>query len=399
MSTINNSLKSYTVIEDYSPFPENIPSKNESKILSQKDITPNKKVLSNEVNTDENGIEDFFFINPKENDDKDWVMLDKSNDYSSSIEKSDKKSLFNPLDYQTNEIIFEGPSDKVEPKILDNIFTSTKKGSIFSSFMDTIYSTSKIVISSINYGGEIIKDLESEGYDYQSSPTLKNLNQMNQLDSSSIVVLDNILKKTNDEKKFFISTLGIPSNSQIKHALYTNQRIIIPVVLIGGVLKRGLYSRDHITTLIIDPEKKQIIFLDSKGTTITDLKNQKIKENNFSDKESALTIYELFKRIIQQIKDNNPQEKKWTLYQNIRQYQYDSYNCGVHFLHYAISYVENGEISSHLENISLIRKFRKEFIEKIRTYSPKIFPIKPSTKSIVPFEFEIDEEEIENEQK
>lgn len=244
----------------------------------------------------------------------------------------------------------------------------------------SIINTLTLIYYTIHDGGKIY-NTEYELDNQNAISTVNNLNSMKQLSGSSIIVLDDLLQNKNEH---FISTNGIPNDQEIKEAIQKNKRIIIPVVLKGGFFTRGIYSRDHITTLIIDPNKKKIIYIDPKGKTLFDHKSQKVKKliNSQEKNPETLTVEEIFKNIITQIKTQNPEKddktpETWSLLQNVEHYQYDGYNCGVHFLHNAKEYASTGEIPSQLKNLEEIRRCRKKIIDDIT----KNFPSENNTSN------------------
>ena len=171
-------------------------------------------------------------------------------------------------------------------------------------------------------------------------------------------------------KEFFLSKKGIPTVDEFQNALAANKKIIIPLVLKGGLFKRGIYSRDHITTLIIDPNAKKIIYIDPKGETLYDHRSHKVLMN--FDDQTTKTVTEVFTQVLENIlmtKINPPRGSEiswtldsWKLEQNRGSLQGDGYNCGIYFFHNAFEYVTTGKIPEQLKGLDKIRECRGSFI-------------------------------------
>ena len=147
-----------------------------------------------------------------------------------------------------------------------------------------------------------------------------------------------------------------------KHLLNTDQKgkQFIPLVI------KGIF-RDHITFLGIDYENNKIIFYDPKGYTLKDYEHCKIANyaevgfsknmtniTEFTKKNVAELVNGLFEIFVNQ--------KDWELVQNAREYQKDSYNCGVHFYNAVREFKKDSEnvFTNVLETRSDITQTRVE---------------------------------------
>lgn len=219
----------------------------------------------------------------------------------------------------------------------------------------------------IHDGGKIYKKEEElpvlSDENLNDKIVIGQLNEMKLLGDNSVYVLKNTLPRMASGKIF----ISIPTQAEFKERLTANTPIIIPVVFKG--FTRGIYSRRHITTLIIDPIKHEIIYIDPKGKTLADHASHAALKNLNQPNGETLTIAQVFERTIDVIKQHElgKTEEKWTLIQNRRQDQTDGYNCGVYFLHNAISYAENGSLPvKQLKCLADIRSSRRALIEMSR---------------------------------
>lgn len=281
------------------------------------------------------------------------------------------KGLFNTL-----RVTYYSLRDKgeVEPK------DKEKGESLFGKVSETLSNTEndmKIESSSEeeSFEDELVDLPDSKeqnlGVAQIFTPTYHQLKKMEQLSPSAITTFKSILPEKT-LKKCIISEKGIPDAAMITKAITEGKFIIVPVVLKGGLFTRGIYSRDHITTLIIDPKEKEIIFNDSKGKTLLDHKSHKVICNPFNGCSGAISVKEMWQNLITQLKDvSNPPNKamssgkKWTVIQNTKKYQHDGYNCGVHFFKNAHGYALERKMPSPLNGLTDIRKFRASLMDKI----------------------------------
>ncbi|MFA6118694.1 MAG: hypothetical protein WCT85_00445 [Parachlamydiales bacterium] len=120
-------------------------------------------------------------------------------------------------------------------------------------------------------------------------------------------------------------SFGIES-STFKQAKNEGKSLILPIIT------KGLF-RDHIIFLGINFKKRQMVFFDPKGQTISDLKNRKISYPTTCDtiSESWSKIYGILSDMAVNSDIQDKSLNGWKLLQNTREIQKDSYNCGVHF--------------------------------------------------------------------
>jgi hypothetical protein len=269
-----------------------------------------------------------------------------------------------PSDYQISTILI-----KENAQLPDNQESTTWKVAKYASLglIPLLYNLGKAIkdYSLLLYHSAFdIKKLSlqkppgfAEGTDEQI--TCDKLINMQQLSTPSIVAL----KKKLPSSCVLLETI---SDDEISKSLSKNI-VIIPLIIKGGWFTRGIYSRDHITTLIIDLDKKKIIYIDPKGKTLTDHKSDKVLSSIFPTNH-YLTVESIYQSVISAIFGKKPKES-WTLIQRTRQYQYDGYNCGVHFLYNAYQYGRNTLVPSQLTHSSEIANFRQEFIKIMRTHT------------------------------
>ena len=245
------------------------------------------------------------------------------------------------------------------------------------------FKTMRMVLNGIKDGGEIIvkdeRDNERKVEDIKKilkSPHNEDpyfdladrLRRMQLLSNSIISFLSDRLndKKINPSLKGSL-VAGIPNIEQLK-AAKDQKNIIIPLVIKGGIFKRGFYSRDHITTLIVNFKNHEILFLDPKGNTLHDYRNSRA-DHGFGG--NAKKIPEIWNELITNLKeaekdnDDTQSYQPWYLKENIKTYQKDAYNCGVHFYHIAEAYAKNGSSPYFLEDKDSIRNKREEIINEI----------------------------------
>ena len=244
----------------------------------------------------------------------------------------------------------------------------------------------KVIYYAIYNGGDIIPSKgKTKTYTKKYSPTLAKLDKMQRLGPSDIKTFQDILSekaKVSEKGKdvvpeYFLSANGIPTEEEFKTALNNTQSLIIPVVLKGG-----LFSIDHITTLIIDPQKKEIIYIDPKGKTLSDRASQDVKTElvSVSQHTATKTVKEVWDQVINSIRNFTDNQSEWKLLQNTSQHQHDGYNCGVHFLHYTQEYAEKRTITSHLDTLTKVRAERKKLIDEISEFSNSKIVKNPSKK-------------------
>lgn len=203
-----------------------------------------------------------------------------------------------------------------------------------------------------------------------SDPVLIQLKEMMLLGSGSYVKLNEVLNEDKDFKnKFLLCAQHLPTDEELKEALKAKKSIIIPIILKGGFFVRGIYSVKHITAMIINPNTREIIYIDPKGKTLADYSSCKVLANSFDDGASdTKTISEVFNQVIKKISESRLSYLTWTLVQNRKHYQYDAYNCGVHFLHNARSFVIDDKIPLPLNSLHETREERKFFIDIFKPY-------------------------------
>jgi hypothetical protein len=207
--------------------------------------------------------------------------------------------------------------------------------------------------------------------------TYTNLLNMQQLSPASLRVLKGLLSKD-------CCLLETITSAEISSSLSNNRVVIIPLIIKGGWFIRGIYSRDHITTLIIDRNKKSIVYIDPKGKTLADYKSDKVRSSN----NNYSTIESIYQEVIRSVSTISP-KTPWTLTQRTSQYQYDGYNCGVHFLHNVYRYGLDKVIPPSLTKVSEIVQFRRYFINLILHISsrdPEQFQSFDSSASIIAYE-------------
>lgn len=195
------------------------------------------------------------------------------------------------------------------------------------------------------------------------------LNNMRQLGPLAVNVL---AEKYNSIYKdhSYISASGIPTSKDLQDKLNQNKTVIIPVVLKGGFFTRGsIYSRDHITTLIINPMKHEIIYDDPQGKTLGDNRSALVLTNiasPFRNRANCETVNNVFRRILGDINSTVGSDgKPWRLEQRITKYQPDAYNCGLHFLHNAKMYPQHQELVGPIVGLQNIRTWRGVFIKDL----------------------------------
>jgi hypothetical protein len=226
----------------------------------------------------------------------------------------------------------------------------------------------KLAFSAIHDGGKIYKDnLPVLTENPNANIVIGQLNEMKLLADGSAYILKDTLPADNSDRIF----ISIPTMSEFQEKLRGDNPIIIPVVFKGGFFTRGIYSRRHITTLIIDPVKHEIIYIDPKGETLADHASHAALDYINQPKGDTSTIAQVFERMIDAIKQHElgkteTKPQNWTLIQNRSQDQTDGYNCGVYFLHNARSYASDGKLpDKQLKCLADIRSCRKTLIDTL----------------------------------
>jgi hypothetical protein len=123
------------------------------------------------------------------------------------------------------------------------------------------------------------------------------------------------------------------------------------------IIEKGFF-RDHIMTLIIDPRKKLIYFMDSKGYSLADYAHANIYET--SAMRSVVRMKTAWTSIV-----NSIAIQGWSFIENSHPYQKDAYNCGVHFYHTLNEYLAKREIPQPLETLEQVREERRLIITEI----------------------------------
>lgn len=207
----------------------------------------------------------------------------------------------------------------------------------------------------------------------------------------------------------------------------TCEKVVIFAVLEGGWFTRGIYSRSHIVTLVIDKKNRKIVFLDPKGKTLADHKSCGLSESTRKVSDlyrdvidvigkpevyGALTLKDIEKvakqcpaaiqrvappadlkiqspllnpdpKLYGEIVSKKAQEREpfilpymlpakenmqpWRLVQKEEQYQWDAHSCGVHAINFAMKYDSSKDdgLPADLETRNDLRGAREAILNEI----------------------------------